>query len=131
MCVRLLCSICESLPKLEQQGEATRDILWMILDNLSYKLERIATYDLPLLVRTHGLEDANGRKITNHEMLPKDSPPTEKKEGLDELSQRKTLDFAESQPVDGSCSGRAPDPPLPPCTKTGKLSTPAQIYTDL
>ena len=68
---------------MEQKGEATRDILWQTLDNLAYKMEILATYHLPLLVKTYGLEDSNGRKIMHHELLHQQQeakPSTSKEE---------------------------------------------------
>ncbi|VDP34079.1 unnamed protein product [Heligmosomoides polygyrus] len=56
ICARMLSSVLEGLSKHGKEGEATRDLILMILESLVVKMKVIAVYHMPLLFKQHGAE---------------------------------------------------------------------------
>uniref|UniRef100_A0A0K0DLK2 Non-specific serine/threonine protein kinase n=1 Tax=Angiostrongylus cantonensis TaxID=6313 RepID=A0A0K0DLK2_ANGCA len=77
ICARMLSSVLEGLSKHGKEGEATRDLVLMILESLVVKMKVIAVYHLPILFKQHGAEicydykscDRDGPDTTDEEKL--------------------------------------------------------------
>ncbi|PAV77565.1 hypothetical protein WR25_09838 [Diploscapter pachys] len=74
MSARLLNSITETMTKMEDQGEPSRDLLFQILECLVTKLKVLAVYHVPLLLQQHA-EEANGDSNSKDEKQEKSEKP--------------------------------------------------------
>ncbi|CAI4222469.1 unnamed protein product [Auanema sp. JU1783] len=124
MCVRLLNSVSETMGKLEQQGDATRDVLLSILESVVIKLKLIATYHLPQMFKLSNMEGEGKstekreyKSITKPSKLSKDDSHFGRRVSLDTV-----MDIEDSSEV---------IPEMPLSTKHGRHTSPGQILTNL
>ncbi|EYC15392.1 hypothetical protein Y032_0037g3495 [Ancylostoma ceylanicum] len=132
ICARMLSSVLEGLTKHAKEGEATRDLILMILESLVVKLKMIAVYHLPLLFKQHGAEinydykscDRDGSDNTEDEKASDDV--------IREEVRRCSIDTAPEMEIGPADPPQPPAPAIPVPKESGhRQSSPSTILTQM
>ncbi|WKX92957.1 hypothetical protein Q1695_010745 [Nippostrongylus brasiliensis] len=131
ICARMLSSVLEGLTKHGKDGEATRDLVLMILESLVVKMKVIAVYHMPLLFKQHGAEinydyrscDRDGADNADEEKASDDNV-------IKEEARRCSIDTAPEMEIGPSDPLQPPAPAMPvPNNDGSKPSSPGSILS--
>ncbi|VDM66704.1 unnamed protein product [Strongylus vulgaris] len=132
ICARMLSSVLEGLSKHAKEGEATRDLILMILESLVVKLKMIAVYHLPLLFKQYAAEinydykscDRDGSDTLENDKTSNDV--------IREEVRRCSIDTAPEMEIGPADLPQPPAPVIPVPKDSGhRQSSPSTILTQM